>query len=52
MKFTEEKSEKAESMVNGQLLMINGSLLQMSSFPHHKLDNFKMSSFFANKLDK
>ena len=26
--------------------------LQMSSFLHHKFDNFKMSSFFANKLDK
>ena len=26
--------------------------LQMLSFLHHKFDNFKMSSFFANKLDK
>jgi len=24
MKFTEEKLEKADTMVNGQLLMING----------------------------
>jgi hypothetical protein len=52
MKFTEEKLEKAESMVNGQLLMVNEAVERMSSFPHQKHDNFKMSSFFDNKLDK
>lgn len=44
MKFTEEKLEKAFAELLGQK--------EMSSFPHPKLDNFKMSSFFTNKLDK
>lgn len=43
-KFTEEKLEKAFTELLGQE--------EMSSFPHQKLDNLKMSSFFANKLDK
>jgi hypothetical protein len=34
MKFTEEKLEKAESMVNGQLLMVNEAVDRMSSFMH------------------
>ncbi len=44
MKFTEEKLEKAFTELLGQ----EG----LSSFLNQKLDNFKMSSFFANKLDK
>jgi hypothetical protein len=44
MKFTEEKLEQAPTELLGQE--------QMSSFLPPKLDNFKMSSFFANKLDK
>lgn len=44
MKFTEEKLEKAFTELLGQE--------EMSSSLHPKLDNFIMSSFFANKLDK
>ena len=52
MKFTEAKLEKADLVVNGQLLMINEAFLEMSIFLRQKLDNLKMSSFFANKLDE
>lgn len=52
LKFTEEKLEKTLLMVNCQLLMVNELDDGMSSFLHQKLDNLKMSSFFANKLDK
>lgn len=39
MKFTEEKLEKADIMINGQLLMVNemkqlAFIIQMSSFSH------------------
>jgi hypothetical protein len=44
MKFTEEKLEKAFA----EFLGLEG----VSSFPHQKLDKQKMSSFFANILDK
>jgi hypothetical protein len=44
MKFTEEKLERAFT----GLLGLEG----LSSFQHHKLDNLKMSSLFANKLDR
>ena len=52
MKFTEEQLEKAFTMVNGQLLMVNEAVERMSRFLYYKLHHFKMSSFFANKLDK
>ncbi len=44
MKFTEEKLERAFTELLGQ----EG----LSSFTHQKLDIFKMSSYFTNKLDK
>ncbi len=44
MKFTEEKLERAFTELLGQK--------GLSSFLFNKLDNFKMSSYFANKLDK
>lgn len=43
MKFTEEKLEQAFT----ELI----SVKIMSNFPHQKLEDSKMSSFYANKLD-
>jgi hypothetical protein len=51
MKFTEEKLEKADIMVNGQLLMVNESF-RCQVFGAENLTNFKMSSYFSNILDK
>lgn len=47
MKFTEVKLEKADIMVNGQLLMVNESFVLMSSFWSRKLDNFQNVQFFC-----
>lgn len=51
MKFTEEKLEKAEIMVNGQLLMVNEWNLRTALTINHYTFTIQMSSFPLNKLD-